>query len=93
MVGVSKDFVNKINSLKDPEVADSWEEFVHFVKNFRSHMFLGSIAVTGVGIFTLVYGITQTEGKTQLPITIAGLITTILGTGMTVDMASHLYYG
>lgn len=93
-VSPSADFRQALDSLKDPEIAKSWEEFTKFVKDFRTHMFFGAIAVTGAGIFTSAYALAKLgNSKHQFAVGIAGLLTTLLGTGMTVDMASHLYYG
>lgn len=94
MVTVSSQLQQTLDSLKDPEIAKDWEEFTTFVKSFRTHMFFGSIAVTGIGLFTTVYSMLYfNSNKHLLPVGIAGIITTLLGTGMTVDMVAHLYYG
>lgn len=91
---INQDFMNSFNALKDPEIAQSWEDFMKFVKDFRTHMFFGAIAVTGIGLFTTVYSlINSNKSKVMVGLGIAGLATTLIGTGMTVDMASHLYYG
>ena len=91
---INKDFINSLSALKDPEIADSWDDFVKFDKDFRTHMFFGGVAVTGVGLFTAIYAMANLkDNKHLLPIGIAGIVVTLLGTGMTVDMASHLYYG
>jgi hypothetical protein len=83
-----------ISSLIDPEIAKDWQEFMSFVKNFRAHVFLGGVVITGIGIFTSIYSILNLEkNKILVPVAIAGVATTILGTGIVVDMASHLYYG
>lgn len=94
MVTVSSQLQQTIDSLKDPEIAQDWEEFVKFVKSFRTHMLFGSIAVTGIGLFTTIYSMVSfNSSKHLLPLGIVGIITTLLGTGMTVDMVAHLYYG
>jgi len=92
MVALTNDFQKALSSLKDPEIADDWNEFMKFVKSYRAHVFLGGIAVTGVGLFTSVYALAKMKDH-QLPIGIVGLITTLLGVGIAVDTGEHLYYG
>lgn len=94
MVTINQNFQSALEALKDPEIAKDWDEFVKFVKDFRTHMFFGAVVTTGVGLFITIYSITQLQNtKYMLPLTIAGIIAIILGTGMAVDMGSHLYYG
>lgn len=90
---LTKEFTQTLSELQSPEIAQSWDDFVKFVKDFRTHMFFGAIAVTGIGLFTSIYAMARLDNKNLFPIGIAGIIATLLGTGMTVDMASHLYYG
>ena len=94
MVTINTDFQKALDALKDPEIAKDWADFAKFVKSFRAHIFLGGIATTGIGLFTTVYAMTKMGNSGHaIPVGIAGLVTTILGVGITVDTGAHLYYG
>lgn len=75
------------------EIAEDWEEFVKTIKNFRNHIWWGGVAVTGAGLFTLVYSVFKIpEDDKFIPVAIAGGVTTLLGVGIVVDQTAHLSY-
>lgn len=92
-VKLQDEFQNWLKNATNPEIASSWEDFVKYVKDFRTHMFWGGVAATGVGLFTTLYALGKLEGQSQFALGTAGVIATLLGTGMTVDMVAHLYMG
>jgi len=97
---MSNEIINKnalttfVKNTLDPEIASSWEDFVKYMKDFRTHIFWGGVVVSGVGLFTSLYSLGKLQNsKYQFPLVLSGIITTILGTGIAVDMSAHLYYG
>ena len=83
-----------VKNTLDPEIASSWDEFVKYMKDFRTHIFWGGVVISGIGLFTSLYSLGKLKNSQyQFPLVVSGIVTTILGTGIAVDMSAHLYYG